>query len=189
MPLVLGACGFFKQLAGTNTIDLQKAEVKKMGVDIRKQQKTICPREEVQMAIFADVLLEGDKETKSFETWQGRGSVNKNDKIEFTEFAFQSDQGTVVEDGWFRPNPNLLSTVSKEYAIKTVYKRRPDKFSFTTTYKPDYGCIHDAGKGGSPGGAGQGGRSGEGGGQGPSGSATAAASQRQEASSQRAVRC
>src|SRR5215471_13390333 len=97
----LGGCGFFKQLAGTNTVDLEKAEVKKMGVDIRKQQKTICPREEVQMAIFADVVLDGDKETKSFETWQGRAGANKNDKIEFTEFAFQSDQGTVAaEDGW-----------------------------------------------------------------------------------------
>jgi hypothetical protein len=172
VPLALGACGFFKQLAGANTVDLQKAEVKKMGVDIRKPQKTICPREDVQMAVFADVVLDGDKEAKSFETWQGRGSVNKNDKIEFTEFAFHSEQGTVAEDGWFHPNPSVLSTVSKEYAIKTVYKRRPDKFSFTTTYKPDYGCISGAGKDGASGGTGQSGRSGESGGQGQSGSAT-----------------
>ena len=163
-------CAFFKQLAGTNTIDLEKAEVKSMAVDVRKQQKTICPREDVQMAVFAEVALEGEKQAKPFETWQGRGSVNKNDKIDFTEFAFNSGEGQVGPDGWFKPNPNMLATVGKEFSIKTVYKRRPDKFTFTTTYKPDYACIKGAGKTGASGGSGDSGAAGKSGAQGQSGS-------------------
>src|SRR6476661_6147116 len=86
-------CAALRRLAGNDTINLEKAEVKTMSVDIRRQQKTICPRESVQMAIFADVVLDGDKAPKPLETWKGRGSVNKNDKLDFVDFAFQSDQG------------------------------------------------------------------------------------------------
>jgi hypothetical protein len=73
LALLAIGCGFFKQLAGSNTLDLEKAEVKSMAVDVRKPQKTICPREDVQMAIFAEIALEGEKQAKQFETWQGRG--------------------------------------------------------------------------------------------------------------------
>ncbi len=163
-------CGVFRQLAGTNTVDLEKAEVRSMSVDVRKAQKTICPREDVQMAVFAEIALEGEKQAKPFETWQGRGGVNKNDKIDFTEFAFNSGEGQVDPDGWFKPNPNVLATVGKEFSIKTVYKRRPDKFSFTTTYKPDYACIKAAGKRGGSGSSGGSGPSGKSGAQGQSGS-------------------
>ena len=169
----LAGCGFFRRLAGNDTVSLEKADVKSMAVDVRKQQKTICPREDVQMAIFAEVALEGEKQAKPFETWQGKGSVNKNDKLDFSEFAFNSEQGRVDGDGWFKPNPNVLSTVGKEFSIKTVYKRRPDKFSFTTTYKPDYTCIKGGGKTGTPGTSGNGGSTGRQGQSGQGGSATA----------------
>lgn len=170
LGLTAAGCGFFRQLAGTNTIDLEKAEVKSMSVDVRKPQKTICPREDVQMAVFADIALDGEKAAKPFETWQGRAGANKNDKIDFAEFAFNSGEGQVDVDGWFKPNPNLLATVGKEFSIKTAYKRRPDKFTFTTTYKPDYACIKGAGKTGAPGGSGGSGSTGNAGSQGQSGS-------------------
>ena len=86
------------------------------------------------------------------------GSVNKNDKLDFVDFAFQSDQGAFDDQGWFTPAPNLLTTVGKEFEIKSVFKRRPDKFSFTTKYKPDYSCIKGAGKSGAPGNEGSSGR-------------------------------
>src|SRR4051812_8107313 len=92
--LVLTGCGFFKRLAGDDTISLEKAEVKSMAVDLRREAKTICPRAPVQMAVFAEILLEGEKTGKQVETWQGRGSVNKNDKLDFVDFAFHSEQGT-----------------------------------------------------------------------------------------------
>jgi len=136
---------------GKDTVDLSKADVQSMSVDIRKDRKTICPREQVQMAVFADVILEGEKDKKSYETWAGRGSVNKNDKIDFVDFAFHSEQGAFDESGWFSPSKDLLSSADKEFEIKTVFKRRPDKFSFTTKYKPDYQCIKGGGKGGQPG--------------------------------------
>src|SRR4051812_19503600 len=48
-------CGFFRRLAGNDTVDLKKAQVESMSVDLRRAQKTICPREAVQMAVFAKV--------------------------------------------------------------------------------------------------------------------------------------
>ena len=168
----VSGCGVFRRLAGNDTINLEKAEVKTMSVDIRRQQKTICPRESVQMAIFADIVLEGDKAPKPLETWKGRTGVNKNDKLDFADFAFHSEQGKFDRDGWFAPNPNLLATAAKEFEIRSVFRRRPDKFSFTTSYKPDYSCIKEGGsagvggESGSAGGEGQSGRSGQ------SGSAT-----------------
>ncbi len=50
-------CGFFRRLAGNDTISLEKADVRSMAVDLRKEQKTICPREPVQMAVFAEIVF------------------------------------------------------------------------------------------------------------------------------------
>jgi hypothetical protein len=166
----LPGCHFWNRLWGKDSVDLSKADVQSMSVDIRKDRKTICPREQVQMAVFADIVPEGEKDKKSVETWAGRGSVNKNDKMDFVDFAFHSEQGAFDETGWFAPDHNLLSTTDKEFEIKTVFKRRPDKFSFTTKYKPDYQCIKGGGKGGQAGAEGSGGSGGDGGHDGQQGS-------------------
>jgi hypothetical protein len=156
-------CHAWNRLWGKDMVDLSKADVQSMNVDIRKEQKTICPREQIQMAVFADVVLEGEKAKKSFETWSGRAGVNKNDKLDFVDFAFQSDQGQFDKDGWFAPGNDLLATADKEFEIKAVFKKQPDKFSFSTKYKPDYQCIKSGGKSGQPGRAGSDGPSGPGG--------------------------
>ena len=156
----LPGCHFWNRLWGKDTIELEKADIKSMSVDIRKDQKTICPREPVQMAVFAEAVLEGEKEAKSLETWAGRGSVNKNDKLDFVEFAFHSELGAFDGEGWFAPNASLLATAGKEFEIQTVYKKRPDQFSFTTKYKPDYVCIKGGGKHGQAGPGGSHGSSG-----------------------------
>ena len=166
----LGGCHFLNHLMGKDTVDLTKADVKSMSVDIRKDRKTICPREPVQMAVFADVVLEGDKDKKSLETWAGRAGANKNDKLDFVDFAFHSEQGNFDKDGWFAPSSDVLSTADKEFEIKTVFKRQPDKFSFTTKYKPDYQCIKGGGKGGQGGSPGDSGSSGSAGQEGQLGS-------------------
>lgn len=165
-------CGFFRRLAGNDTVNLEKADVKTMSVDIRREQKTICPRESVQMAVFADIVLEGEKAPKPIETWKGKGSVNKNDKLDFADFAFHSEQGSFDRNGWFAPNPSILATAGKEFEIKSVFRRRPDKFSFTTTYKPDYGCIKAGGSGGPSGQSGPSGGAGSSGQAGQSGSSS-----------------
>ncbi|MBX3185778.1 MAG: hypothetical protein KF819_02135 [Labilithrix sp.] len=159
-------CAACRRLSGNDTINLEKADVKSMSVDIRRQQKTICPREPVQMAIFADVALDGDKAPTSVETWAGREGVNKNDKLDFSDFAFQSAQGTFDAAGWFTPIPNVLATAGSELEITTVYRRRPDKFTFKTNYKPDYACIKESGHDGHPGPGGASGGTGGAGGMG-----------------------
>ena len=160
LVLVVG-CGAVRRMSGDDTVSLEKADVKSMSVDIRKPQKTICPREPVQMAVFMELIRAGENTPFKTETWQGKVNVNKNDKLEFSDFAFNSEQGTFDPSGWFKPNDNLLATVGKEIKIKTVYKRRPDRFSFDTSYKPDYSCIKDAGAQGTGGAGGNPGRDGE----------------------------
>ncbi len=169
----IGGCAACRRLAGNDTVNLEKSEMKSMSVDIRRQQKTICPRQPVQMAIFAEVVLDGEKAAKPVETWQGP-NPNKNDKLDFADFAFHSAQGTFGPDGYFTPNPDLLTTAGKELEIKTVYRRRPDKFAFTTAYKPDYACIKESGKSGSPGVGGSSGGSGNAGSSGAGGSSSSA---------------
>ena len=149
LPVVLAGCGVLRSLAGRNTVDLEGADVRAMSVDIRKQDKTICPRERVQMAIFADVVLAGDKQPKKLETWYGPGS--RNGKMDFDAFAFHSEQGQFDAEGWFTPNSDVLATAGREFQLTTVYRRRPDKFSFDTSYKPDYRCIDHAGSAGASG--------------------------------------
>jgi hypothetical protein len=148
---LLPACAFFRHLVGRDTVDLEKADVRSMGVDIRKDQKTICPRERVQMAVFADVVLDGEDKPQKVETWAGSGAVNKNGKLDFDEFAFKSSEGTFDAEGWFSPRPDLLATAGHEFEIRSVFKRRPDKFTFTTNYKPDYDCIKASGHDGASG--------------------------------------
>ncbi|MCA9640573.1 MAG: collagen-like protein [Polyangiaceae bacterium] len=157
-------CGFLKNLVGRNVVDLEQADVRSMSVDIRKTQKTICPRERVQMAVFVEAKLEGEDQVAQFETF--KGNEGRNHKLEFNWFAFHSEQGSFDAEGWFTPNPDLTLTASQEFQLKTVYRKRPDQFSFDTTYKPDYSCISSAGADGQFGSAGV---SGNGGNQGESG--------------------
>ncbi|HEX8789889.1 MAG TPA: hypothetical protein VF765_02985, partial [Polyangiaceae bacterium] len=165
----VGGCHVWNRLWGKDSIDLSKADVKSMSVDIRKDRKTICPREQVQMAVFADAILDGEKDKKSYETWAGK-NANKNDKLDFVDFAFHSEQGQFDKDGWFQPNASILATTDKEFEIQTVFKKQPDKFSFTTKYKPDYQCIKGGGKDGQAGGGGDSGPSGQSGQDGQMGS-------------------
>lgn len=149
-PVATG-CGVFRRLAGNDVVPLDKAEMKAMSVDIRRPTKTICPREDVQMAVVADIVLDGESGVKRVETWQGRGSVNKNDKLDFDEFSFQSAQGRFDAEGWFSPDRNLLATAGTPFEIRAAFRRRPDKFTFTQSYKPDYACIKEGGAAAKPG--------------------------------------
>lgn len=167
-------CGVLRTLAGANTVDLEGADVKSMSVDIRKGDKTICPRERVQMAVFADVVLAGKAQVEKLETWTGGAGANRNGKLDFADFAFHSEHGRFDASGWFIPKADVQATAAQEFSIRSVYRRRPDKFSFTTTYKPDYRCIREVGREGPAGPMGRpgdGGRSGESGSSGSSSSA------------------
>lgn len=156
----LASCGAFRRMAGNDIVVLEKADVRAMAVDIRKPVKTICPREDVQMAVVADVVLDGESGAKRVETYVGRGAVDKNDKMDFDEFSFASAEGRFDAQGWFIPDRNLLTTAGKPFEIRSVFKRRPDKLTATMSYKPDYACIKT---GGAPGKAGEAGAGGEGG--------------------------
>jgi hypothetical protein len=170
----LSGCAAFRRLAGTDIVSLEKSDIKSMTVGLRRGTPTICPREPVQMAVSVDATLDGDKGLTRVETWQGRGSVNKNDKLEFSEFAFRSSMGRFDNEGWFLPNPDMVATAGKEFDITTTYRRRPEKFTFPAAYKPDYSCVHSAGRKGPSGSPGRSGDYGNAGTNGRDGSDNAA---------------
>src|ERR1039458_8196867 len=93
LPLAtaLVQCGVLKCISGTDTVDLRRATIRRMNVALRKADQTICPREQVQVGVFMTAIPEGGKEEKTYETWAGRGAVNKNDHLDFNDFTFQSD--------------------------------------------------------------------------------------------------
>ncbi len=48
------ACGLFGIFGKATEANMDKWEVQKMTVDIRQEQKAICPGQNVQLAVFAD---------------------------------------------------------------------------------------------------------------------------------------
>jgi hypothetical protein len=158
LALSATSCRVIERLNGTDTIDLTRANLRRMTVSLRKEQQTICPREQVQMAVFITAVLDGAKDETTFETWAGRGDVNKNDKLDFTDFTFQSEQGKFDKDGWFAPLEALPTTAGKEFVVHATYNPSAAVFSYTYKWKPDYACITTAGgvgPAGAPGGTGR----------------------------------
>jgi len=172
--LSVTSCSFFKSIMGTNTVMLDELEVVSMSVDIRKKQKTICPYERTQMAVFVTVKNpDGENKTIDYETWQGDPGGRHNDMLDFSNFAFHSEQGSFDESGYFIPAGGALATLQNEYEIDIVLLKQPDKFSFHTSYKPDYDCMQglafmgESGMSGAAGAPGRRGQNGSSGGEGP----------------------
>ena len=159
------SCGLFRR-----PVSLAGSKIVSMGVDIRKQQKTICPRERVQMAVFVEAQLDGDDQAQKLETWQAGGPRQK--RITFNEFLFTSSQGRFDRYGWFTPNQDLTATVAQEFELHTIYRRQPEQFTFTTRFKPDYECLTETGKSGQPGSSGTSGSPGSNGTSGTAGAIT-----------------
>jgi hypothetical protein len=159
-------CGVLNRMSGLDTVDLTRARITTMNVEVRREGKTICPREPVQMAVFLAATREGEKEQKMFETWAGRGQVNKNDKLDFSAFSFQSELGQFDKEGWFTPTPSLVATTGHEIVVRATFIPQPVVLSSTYKFKPDYACIVAAGSSGvggtagGPGGVGSAGKAG-----------------------------
>jgi hypothetical protein len=157
-PLPVAGCQVLNRIGGTATVDMSRATLRRMNVTLRNQEQAVCPREQVQMAVFMTGILEGEKEEKTFETWEGRGEVRKNDRLEFTDFTFTSEQGQFDKDGWFAPLQSLTASAGHEFAIHVTFNPSPLIFSTTYKFKPGYACItvaSVAGKAGLSGGVGK----------------------------------
>ncbi|MDD5306078.1 MAG: hypothetical protein PHU25_02040 [Deltaproteobacteria bacterium] len=163
----LSGCSLFKTIMGTNTIMLDDYEVLSMKVDIRKPEKTICPMEATQMAVFATVRDPEDaSKTVEYETWQGDPNARRNGALDFANVTFTSPDGDFDEHGFFHPRGGVAATAGKEFEIRAVLRKQPDKFRFDLKYRPDYRCVGGArfdGSAGQPGQAGIEGQAGQGG--------------------------
>jgi hypothetical protein len=144
LALPLAGCPVLDRLSGNATIDLSRAQLRRMNVQLRKAEQTVCPREQVQLGIFLTAVPENGKDEKTFETWVGRGAVNKNDRLAFTDFSFETAQGQVDKDGWLAPQGELQATAGQEIAVKVTYNPSPLVYSSTYKWKPDYACITEA---------------------------------------------
>jgi hypothetical protein len=164
----LTGCSVYRKMMGEDTLSLEGAEVSRMEVDIRRSAKAICPREPVQMWVAVDAKLADQKSASRMETWVGDQKARRNGMLDFGNFTFTSGQGMVDEFGWFQPNRDVLATVERGFEIRTALRFRPEQFSETRTYPPDYSCVQavggfgQAGNPGRPGDAGSDGGSGSG---------------------------
>jgi hypothetical protein len=158
--LALAGCTAYRQLTGEDTVSLEQAEVLRMEVDLRRPVKAICPREPVQMHVRVDARLPGQSSVSRLETWEGGPEVRRNGKLDFGNFEFTSGQGTFDQHGFFRPVGDVLATVERGFAIRTAFRHRPDRFTETRGYSPDYSCIRSAGGAGEHGDSGSSGRDG-----------------------------
>jgi hypothetical protein len=149
--LALAGCAAYRQLAGTDTVSLEQAEVLRMEVDIRRAVKAICPRQPVQMWVTVDAKLPGQPAVSRLETWEGGPETRRNGKLDFTNFEFTSAQGTFDEFGFLRPVGDVLATVEGGFAIRTAFRYGAARFTETRGYPPDYSCIRSAGAAGEPG--------------------------------------
>ena len=160
LVLALGACTAYKSLVGENTVSLQGADVLSMQADIRRPVKKICPREPVQMWVRVEAKLEDQNSPARLETWVGDRQARRNGFLDFGNFVFASGQGTVDEQGWYHPRRDMLATVERGYEIQTSFRYRPDRFSETLRFEPEYACVREGGGIGAPGARGRHGRGG-----------------------------
>ena len=151
LVLGLGACTPYKSLIGENTVTLQGAEVLSMQVDIQRPVKKICPREPVQMWVKVEAKLEDKNVPTLLETWMGDRQARRNGFLDFGNFVFASGQGTVDEHGWYHPHRDMLATADRGFEIQTSFRYRPDRFSETLRFEPEYACVRQGGTTGSPG--------------------------------------
>jgi hypothetical protein len=153
-------------IGGCGTVNLDRYELLTMRADIRRTTKAICPRESVQMAVFATAEHKRRRNgVRELETWHGSSrGARRGSTMGFDQFEFASKQGTVDGRGFFHPNPDVLLTASSGFRITTAYKADPIKFYLEREYVPDYRCITalgDEGARGRPGEFGGTGASGE----------------------------
>ncbi len=168
--LVGPACGLFGIFGKATEANMDKWEVQKMTVDIRQEQKAICPGQNVQLAVFADAKHKKRKDkTKQLQTANGTAELGRMGKMGFDEFKFETTDGTIDEKGFFHANPDVVATVDG-FEIRTTYLRAPEKFAFVNEYKPTYDCMTQSGAVGAGGDGGSSGVSGDNGQMGSGGS-------------------
>ncbi|MEM9454759.1 MAG: hypothetical protein AAGF11_11305 [Myxococcota bacterium] len=175
LPLA-GCAQIFGAISDTTkkakAVNMDNWQVLKMSVDVRAEDKRICPGQPVQMIATADLKHVKRDKTKTATTSEGeRQQVNK---LAFDLFEFTSDQGSFNEHGVFAPNPDVLATAVSGFALHTKYLREPDKYSFTNEYRPSYDCITQAGAFGPSGQPGMSGSTGDSGSSGSGGSSSEA---------------
>ncbi len=148
-----------RKLAGIDTIYLTEAEVSAMQVDLGPAQ-TICPRQPVQVRATVVARLPGQAAPAQYRTWSGGTGTRRNGMLDFRNFAFASEQGRFDERGWFLPDPDVLATVERGFAIRAQLLHPRTPFAQTLHWDADYDCIVSVGAPGGPGAGGADGQAG-----------------------------
>ncbi|MGO1071113.1 hypothetical protein [Lysobacter sp. CA199] len=165
--LALSGCGVVRTYVGVNTVQLQDAQIFAMESEIDFGATLICPRRPMQMHVAVSAQRPGEAAPSTYDTWRGTPGVRRNGMLDFSNFAFASEQGRFDEWGWFYPNTDLLATLDSGFVIDTQLLHPTAQLAQTRRYEPEYSCIVSAGRPGAPG---RGGTEGSDGSSGSSGS-------------------
>ncbi len=135
----VGACSF--EIALTPTVRMEKWNVSTITVALRSDKASICPREPVQLAVFADADHRKRDKHKRLETWAGKRGGGFG-HVGFEEFSYRVSGGEInPRTGWFIPDRDMLATAARGFAFEVTYKREPDVAPASVRFPPAYDCV------------------------------------------------
>jgi len=133
MAFALGGCA---RMFGRATISLKDKKVTKIQAGALSTNASACPGQPVQLKVTVTTV-----DNVVLETWQTQpdGTINKNDKLEFSEFTYAPSAGFVDANGFFTPPGDPFAWFDKPYAITVRLATNPALES-TIVLNPDYSC-------------------------------------------------
>ncbi|MBC8067275.1 MAG: hypothetical protein IAG13_02990, partial [Deltaproteobacteria bacterium] len=174
--LVLASCSFSASggVSLTPTVRMDRWDVQSIAVALRSERAGICPRESVQLAVFAEADHRKRDKHKRLETWAGQRGGGLG-HMGFEEFSYTLTGGELdPRTGWFTPNPDMLATAATGFGFEVRYKREPDVAPASKRVAPIYDCVSWLGASGPAGAGGSYGAAGAVGNDGTSGSESSA---------------
>ena len=157
----LSACSAARQIAGIDTVYLDKAEVLELATQIDSPVQRICPRAPVQMTISVIAKWPGQPAPVRLDTWRGGPGTRRNGMLDFRNFAFGSERGRFDEMGWFYPDPDVLTALDRGFDLDVALQNPLAAQSQKLHFDADFSCIAGAGTPGGPGAFGGSGGSGD----------------------------
>lgn len=126
------------RMMGRATISLEGKKVTKIQAGALTPTATACPGQPVMLKVYAHTA-----DNVVYETWEPLpdGSINKNDRVEFTEFHYGTNAGTVdVASGSYFPPADPFVNFDAPYMVTVALKYNP-AIESTISLGPEYSCL------------------------------------------------
>lgn len=135
---VLGGTFFYACL--NRPVDLSKVTIYDVRLSLRNPADSICARDGTALRVQATVQRWGRRQV--LESWESSGY--QFGRLDYADFTFFSNQGSVRSDGTFLPSENMLETAGSPFVIVAAPKAAPERLS-SLERPPSYDCVDAVG--------------------------------------------